>query len=202
VVRIGETVPFDRAWGAQAREVHAWFGNPFTYPASLMFALRNRVAPGDYDLLSTNRFLSDPLQPNGRIDVGADDEWLLEDGWHAPEHEGAISFRWVQSAAVLRVPLDHADRLRVEIRLHAFAYPGAPPQTLTVSANGHACPPLPIAPSWQSVDCLLDASSWRRGVNRMSLTFAWARRPADVGLGGDARLLAAAIDYVRIAVAR
>ena len=52
--------------GAQARVVHGWFGNPFTYPASLVFALRNGVSPGDYDLLSTNRFLADPLRPYGR----------------------------------------------------------------------------------------------------------------------------------------
>ena len=62
-VRIGETIPFDRAWSSQAQIVHGWLGNPFTYPASLMFALRNGVSPGDYDLLSTNRFLADPLQP-------------------------------------------------------------------------------------------------------------------------------------------
>lgn len=202
VVRIGETLSFDRAWGAQAREVHAWFGNPFTYPASLIFALRNGVSPGEYDLLSTNRFLSDPLQPYARVDIGTDDEWLIEEGWHAPEHEGAVSFRWVQPAAVLRIPLDHADPLRIEIRLHAFAYPGAPPQTVTVSANGHACGPLPIGSSWQTIECRLDAAAWRSGLNHLSFTFAWARRPAEVGLGGDPRPLAAAIDYVRIAVAR
>jgi hypothetical protein len=202
VVRIGETVKFDRAWEAQAREVHAWFGNPFTYPASLVFALRNGVSPGEYDLLSTNRFLSDPLQPQARIDIGGDDEWLVEDGWHAPEREGAIAFRWAQSAAGLRVPLDHADRLRVEIRLHAFGYQGAPPQTLTVSANGSSCAPSPVGAAWQTVDCLLDARAWRSGLNHLSLTFAWARRPVDVDLGGDSRVLAAAVDYVKIAVAQ
>jgi hypothetical protein len=202
MVRIDETVPFDRAWEAQAREVHAWFGNPFTYPASLIFALRNGVSPGDYDLLSTNRFLSDPLRPYARVDIGADDEWLVEEGWHAPEHDGPASFRWAESTAVLRVPLDHRDALRVEVKLHAFGYQGAPPQTLTVSANGHSCAPLAIGPAWQSVECVLDAAAWRAGVNRLSLTFAWARRPAEVGLGGDQRLLAAAIDYVRIAVPR
>ena len=59
--------------GAQARVVHRWFGNPFTYPASLVFALRNGVSPGEYDMLRTNRFLADPLQPYGRIDIGAPD---------------------------------------------------------------------------------------------------------------------------------
>jgi hypothetical protein len=98
-VRIGETLSFDRAWGSQARVAHGWFGNPFTYPASLVFALRNGVSPGDYDLLSTNRFLADPLLPYGRVDVGAGDEWLVVDGWHAPETEGSITYRWAASPA-------------------------------------------------------------------------------------------------------
>src|SRR5207237_1999305 len=113
VVRIGETVKFDRAWAAQAREVHAWFGNPFTYPASLVFALRNGVSPAEYDLLSTNRFLSDPLQPNARVDIGGGDEWVVEGGWDAPERDGGVSFRWAQSTAVPRGPVGHRDALHL-----------------------------------------------------------------------------------------
>jgi hypothetical protein len=116
-LRIGEAVAFDRAWAEQGRVVHGWFGNPFTYPASLVYALRNGVSPGDYDLLSTNRFLADPLQPYGRLDVGADgppgDDWLLGEGWHAPERDGAATFRWAASPASLRIPLDHAAPLRI-----------------------------------------------------------------------------------------
>ena len=200
-VRIGETMAFDRAWAAQARVFHGWFGNPFTYPASLVFALRNGVSPGEYDLLSTNRFLADPLQPYGRLDVGADgDDWLLAEGWHAPERDGATTFRWVATPAVLRIPLDHAATLRVQLRLHAFAYPNAPQQSLTIDANHRACAPLAVPGDWQTLECTLDASAWRGGVNVLSLTFAYAQRPQDVGAGGDARPLAAAIDWIRVAV--
>jgi hypothetical protein len=216
-VRIGETLAFDRAWASQTRVMHGWFGNPFTYPASLFFALRNGVSPGDYDLLSTNRFLADPLQPYGRVDVGADpstglgagdpstslgagDAWLLSDGWHAPEKDGATTFRWAASPATLRIPLDHAATLRMQVRLHAFAYPGSPSQTLTLSANGTACLPLPVGPEWQTVECTLDRSAWRAGVNELELRFAYAQRPVDVGAGGDLRPLAAAIDWVRVSV--
>ena len=209
-VRIGETLSFDRAWASQARVVHGWLGNPFTYPASLFFALRNGVSPGDYDLLSTNRFLADPLQPYGRVDVGADpstelgagDEWLLGDGWHAPEKEGATTFRWAASPATLRIPLDHAATLRVQVRLHAFSYPGASPQTLTILVNGKSegCVALPVPPDWQNVECTLDRSAWRAGVNELDLRFAYAQRPADVGAGGDLRPLAAAVDWLRVSV--
>jgi hypothetical protein len=197
---IGETMEFDRAWALQARVVHGWFGNPFTYPASLVFALRNGVGPGDYDLLSTNRFLSDPLKPYGRIDIGTGDEWAIEEGWHAAESEGQTSYRWAERRAVLRVPLDHTAGLRVEVRLHAFAYPGAPPQTITIAANSGACAPLLVPPRWQTVECTLDAPAWRTGVNRVALTFNYASRPVDVGLGGDTRPLSAAVDWLRVRV--
>lgn len=200
-VRIGETLAFDRAWAAQVRVFHRWFGNPFTYPASLIFALRNGVSPGDYDLLSTNRFLADPLQPYGRLDVGGDgDDWLLGEGWHAPEREGPITFRWAATPAVLRIPLDHAATLRLQVRLHAFAYPNAPQQSLTIDANHRACAPLPVPGDWQTLECTLDASAWRGGVNVVSLAFAYAQRPQDVGAGGDDRPLAAAIDWIRVTV--
>jgi hypothetical protein len=212
-VRLGEAVAFDRAWAAQGQVVHGWFGNPFTYPASLVYALRNGVSPGDYDLLSTNRFLADPLQPYGRVDAGADgDDWLLGEGWHAPERDGAVTFRWAAAPATLRLPLDHPAALRVQIRLHAFAYPNAPAQTLTIDANGHTCAPAdPAAPGspagvvaggWQTLECTLDAGSWRTGVNAVTLRFAYAQRPVDVGAGGDGRPLAAAIDWIRISVAQ
>jgi hypothetical protein len=200
-VRIGETLSFDRAWGAQARVAHRWFGNPFTYPASLFFALRNGVSPGEYDLLSTNRFLADPLQPYGRIDLGGDDEWLLGEGWHAPEREGDITFRWATSPAGVRLPLDHAARLRVQIRAHAFAYPGAPAQTIALRVNGAAaasCDALPIPSGWQVVECAIEKDALRSGVNTLELRFAYTQRPVDVGAGGDTRPLAAAVDWVRV----
>jgi hypothetical protein len=213
-VRIGETLAFDRAWASQARVVHGWFGNPFTYPASLIYALRNGVSPGQYDLLATNRFLADPLQPYGRLDVGHDDPatgagdgWLLGEGWHAPERDGAATYRWAASPATVRIPLDHAAPLRVQVRLRSFSYAGAAAQTLTLSANGHAClsaiapatAGLPVSADWQTVECLLDAGAWRAGVNLLELRFAYAQRPIDVGAGGDTRPLAAAVDWVRIA---
>jgi hypothetical protein len=204
-VRIGETLSFDRAWAAQARVVHQWFGNPFTYPASLFFAARNGVSPGDYDLLSTNRFLSDPRQPYGRVDLGSDDEWLLGEGWHGAEREGDATFRWAASPAALRIPLDRTARLRLQVRAHAFAYPGAPPQTLALHVNGSSaaagsCAALPIAPGWQVAECEVEPQAFRAGVNLLELRFGYARRPVDVGVGGDGRPLAAAVDWIRLSV--
>ena len=197
-VRIGESLSFGDASAAQARALHRWFGNPFTYPASLAFALRNGLPPSDYDLLSANRFLSDPLRPYGRVDVGADDAWLLGDGWHGIEREGAATYRWAASPAVMLIPLDHRAALTVQVRLHAFKYPGWAGQALTVVVNDRRYGPVPVAEDWQTVEFATGEEAWRGGVNHVALEFATTRTPAEVGLGGDLRPLAAAVDYVRV----
>ena len=105
----------------------------------------------------------------------------------------------------MRLPLDHRAPLRLQIRAHAFAYPGAPPQVLAVHVNGSpapagSCDALTVPPGWQTIECALPAAALRAGVNRLELRFAHARRPRDAGLGGDERALAAAVDWIRVSV--
>ena len=199
-VRIGEAVSFGEAGAHQARAFHGWFGHPFTYPVSLLFALDNGVSPGSYDLLGAHRFLADPLRPYGRIDIGVADDLWVDEGWHAQEQGGGVSFRWAASPATVLIPLDHAAPLRVQLRVQAFNYPGAPPQVLTPVVNGHRQPPLDVPAEWTTIIFEVDASAWRAGVNRVTLDFSRTTRPSEVGLGGDERLLAAAVDFVRVEV--
>jgi hypothetical protein len=199
VFRIGTTVSYGDTFAAQGRVFHRWFGNPFSYPASLLFALRNGVAPASYDLLRTNRFLSDPLRPYGRIDIGTDDEWVLEGGWHGTEHDGPTTFRWAATPAAVMIPLDRAAALTVQLRLHSFGFPNAPAQMLRLNVNGHTFGPVEVHDRWETLEFATERDAWRSGVNRLRLDFAWAHTPAEVGLGGDARPLAAAVDYIRVA---
>jgi hypothetical protein len=198
VVRIGESLSFGDASAAQSRVLHRWFGNPFTYPASLGFALHNRLPPADYDLLSANRFLGDPLRPYGRVDIGADDAWLLEDGWHSAERDGTTTYRWAGSPAVVLIPLDHAAPLTVQVRLHAFKYSGTSGQSLVLSVNGRQYGPVAVRDEWETLEFATSEDAWRAGVNRLEFDFGSAHAPSEVGLGGDARRLAAAVDYVRV----
>ncbi|MBA3295516.1 MAG: glycosyltransferase family 39 protein, partial [Acidobacteria bacterium] len=200
-VRLGEAVSFGSVGAHQVRALHGWVGNPFTYPASLMFAAKNDVAIGLYDVVDANRFLGDATRPYGRIDVGGEeDEVLLEDGWHQPEKNGETTFRWADSPATVLVPLDHAARLAVQVRMQAFNYPGATPQAVTLRVNGHAQPIEIVPDAWGVLELIVEQGAWRAGVNRLRLEFSRATRPADVGLGGDTRRLSAGIDYVRVQV--
>jgi hypothetical protein len=198
VFRIGTTVSYGDTFAAQGRAFHRWFGNPFSYPASLLFAVRNGVPPSSYDLLRTNRFLADPLRPYARIDIGGEDVWLLGEGWHGAEREGQITFRWANSPAVIRVPLDHPAPLMLQIRLHAFAYPGSTVQSLVLAVNGRTFGPVPVADAWQTLEFSTEADAWLAGVNRLALQFGRVRSPADAGISSDPRPLAAAVDYLRV----
>jgi hypothetical protein len=198
--RIGQPVSFGETGAHQARALHRWFGNPFTWPVSLWFAAHNDVPISAYDLLAANRFLGDPLRPYGRLDVGLEDEPFLGDGWHGAERAGDLTFRWASQRAGLRVALDHAAHLQVQLRAQAFDFPGAPPQTVIITVNGIATDARAVPPVWTTVVVDVPADRWRAGINRVDLIFSRESRPADVGLGGDTRLLAAAVDYLRVQV--
>ena len=51
---------------------------------------------------------------------------------------------------------------------------------------------------WETLEFATDRESWRGGVNRVRLDFARARSPAEAGVSGDTRPLAAAVDYIRV----
>ena len=158
------------------------------------------MAPARFDLLRPNRFLGDPTRPYGRVDVGTDDDVYVGDGWYGPERDGDITFRWAGDQAVVLIPLDHPSALLFQVQLRAFDYPDAPPQMLSVAINGHALDGPVIGGGWQRVELPTNADVWRKGLNRVSLRFSRATRPADIG-GQDGRRLAAAVDFVRIQVA-
>jgi hypothetical protein len=199
--RVGEPISFGEIGARQAVLLHHWFGHVFSYPANLAYAVVNRVAPWRFDLLRPYRFLGEARRPYGRVDIGGPtDTVYLGGGWYAPEQDGPSTFRWATSRAEALVPLDHAAPLIVQLRLRPFEYPGATQQTVVTTINGHSYGPVTVGNGWQTVEFATAQEDWRSGVNRVRLDFAWARRPVDVGVSGDARILAAAVDYVRVAV--
>jgi hypothetical protein len=200
-VRIDEPIEFTPLASRQVGTIVHLVGHPFSWPANLWFAWRTGLAPSDYDLVWSSRFLGDPAQPYGRVDLGPTDAMWLGDGWHNPERlpDGA-TFRWARESATLRLVLDHPATLRVQIRARAFSWPSAPSQHLRLSVNGQALEPVEVPADWAVLERVVPAAAWRTGANAVVLTFDRATRPSDVGQGSDTRPLAAAVDYVRIVV--
>jgi hypothetical protein len=188
----GQALDFRAVSADQARTLHAWIGNPFTYPASLWFAVRNGVSPANYDLLEPLSFLGDPLQPYGRVDLGNRDDPFVQAGWSAPDHDGPVAFRRAGPLARLLIPLHHAAPLDVQIRLRAAA--GAALSLMTIDTGRARFGPMPVPDAWQTVVLATPASAWRAGVNRVSLEFSPA--PGSAGATGPA----ADVDYIRVQV--
>ena len=186
--------------GRQAETVHRWFGHPLSYPANLWFALRNGVTPAEADVLWPNRFLADPSRQYGRIDLGGDDALAVREGWHRAERDATTTFRWASREASMRLALDHAATLRVQVRAQAFAWPGAPPQQLTLVVNGTAGAPLEVPDAWTLIETRVAKEHWRAGLNDVRLVFARGTRPSDLRASTDQRELSAAIDFVRVVV--
>ena len=185
----------------QARTLARWIGHPFSYPANLAYAARHGVAPFRYDDFAFP-MLADPERQYGRVDIGLRDEAYLGEGWYqADALPDGITARWSRASAEVLLPLDHPAPLIVQLRVKPFSYPGAAP-TLAVRVNGRSFGPFALGADWQRVDFPTDASAWTAGVNRLQLVWLGAAVPAAVGMGGDARELGGAADYVRIQVAR
>jgi hypothetical protein len=198
--RIGQPLAFETIASGQAAVAHRWFGHPFSWPVNLAYSARYGVAPWRYDVLGPGRFLGDPSRPYGRIDIGSADDEFIGDGWHGREQDGPATFRWAAREALVLLPLDRAAPLRLQLRLQPLGYAASAPQQVTVVVNDDAQPPVPAAAGWNTIELTVDERQWRPGLNRVWLRFEWAARPADVGLGGDRRELAAQVDYVRVQI--
>jgi hypothetical protein len=185
---------------AQASAAHAAIGHPFSMPVNLWFALRNGVRPGAYDLLAANQFLSDPLRPYGRIDLGiAYDEPFVVGGFSAPDADDDVTYRRARSGALLYVALARTSPLRVQIRVRGCQAPA----TMRVAINDVFYGPLPVAAAaaadpggWQTIEFATDAGAWRTTVNRVAFDVDRATACESMPSGEPAL----AIDYFRVSV--
>jgi hypothetical protein len=186
--------------GEQARALHERIGHPFSYPVNLLWAMRSGVSPARYDVLGPGRFLADPMRPYGRIDIGADDEPFLTEGWYSWEQHRDRTFRWTRATAGLLVPLDRAAPLEVRVDLMPFTPTGWAPARLRVRINDRTFGPFALEEGWQAVEFTTTAADWRAGVNRMWLESDREVTPAAAGGSADARPLALAVDAVRVRI--
>jgi hypothetical protein len=187
----------------QAETLHRWIGHPFSYPANLLWAGRNGVAPFRYDTANFT-FLSEPDRPYGKIDIGKGDEDFLLDGWYGGEVDGdGTAWRWASASAGVLVPLDHAASLSLQARVIPFTYASAPEAFVAARVNGRVFGPVRVpAGGWQRVEIAVEAAAWRAGINRVEWQWLTAASPRQVGEGTDDRVLGARVDFVRVQVLR
>ncbi len=198
---IGQPLVFSDVAARQAETLHGWIGHPWSYPANLVYAASNGVAPSRFDLLYPGRLFARADQVSGRIDIGGDDAVYVGPGWHGRESEGDETFRWARARAEVLVPLARTGAFVVRVHLRPFEPADHREQRLVLVVGDRALPSMTLAGGWQALEIDTPRSAWRRGVNHLELRFAWEARPSDQGQP-DPRPLAAAVDAIELADSR
>jgi hypothetical protein len=189
-VRTGEaprddTVAFARLAGGAATLVSETVGFPTTWPASWIFAWRERRSPGQYDRLVGRYLFYRQNNLRGHVEVGAPgDEAMLGEGWSAIETEGERRVRRVLGEARAFAPLDIAEPIAVSV--HASADPA---REVTLVVNGREAGRVLVGPGWNAYAIAVPAALWRRELNDVVLRDG---SPGDPGLRVDA------LDFARL----
>jgi hypothetical protein len=128
--------------------------------------------------------------------LGREAEPFLGRGWHEPEPDG---FRWTAGThADLLLPIADPGATRVRVRAMPLARPGENAPTLALEVNGGAAGAQAMRSGWSLYEWTVPASAWRAGANRVRLRVSEARRPRELGLGDDQRVLGAAVSGVSL----
>jgi hypothetical protein len=200
-VMSGNGVSFDRMIDAAYQRL----GNPFSFPANMLFAWRHRSSAYQYDQLGLQQF------SNIQIDVGGPgDERFLAGGWAGPEGAEGSTFRWAvteESNIILplRAPLtinrespDPRADFILGLRVRPFLYPGAPTQSVEILVNGEPVKTLNLVPDLVEYEVRIPAQFWRRYMNDISFKYGYARAPAELGLSDDTRQLAVMFETISL----
>ncbi len=181
---------------------YARLGNPFSLPASLVFARRYGISPWQYDQLGLQ------IYNNLTIDVGsAADERFLGRGWSNAEAAGDASYRWAighesivvaplkaMTVAAVGGSLEQADYL-VRFRAQAYRFEGAPPQSIELWVNDAQAGRIRLAEGSRDYSIEVGRELLGRHLNVFRFRYAYARAPADDG-GNDTRALAVRFDRI------
>ena len=178
-------------WDRVFEATYSRVGNPFSFPANLLFSLRYDAPPRLFDQLGILKY------SNLSIDVGSpdDDRFLLE-GWSDRENEGERTFRWaVTTRSRVIVPLRLGDKV-LRARLAPFVFPGAPPQFVAVWINRREVGHVEVLPGMHDYDFPFSLPTGRDPIE-VEFRYTWARSPREVGVSEDTRPLAVQFDHLR-----
>ena len=175
-------VSFQQVWGASTTIFHDTFGNPFSYPANLLFAAKHGVSPSQYDVMGGVPFTPD-------IDVqGPALRPYLGAGWqtdyaNAYRHKGAFIAQQRHNELMLYMHKGHAYDLTLSLSLPTQM---ATPQQVAFSINGKDLGKATLDPNAKSeLKLFVPGESSVEGVNILKVDFANVQQTYRTGSRGD-----------------
>jgi hypothetical protein len=158
-----DTVAFKQLAGNAAQVVSDRFGFPTTWPASWLFAWRQGLSPGRYDLGVGRYLFYRQNNLNGLIQAGNPEHAaLLPAGFGRIEDMQGAPARRIAERARLLAPLDEPEPLELRLGVRALAGP----VVASVSVNGSEIGRVDVLPDdWQEPRLVAPAALWRRELN-------------------------------------
>ncbi len=192
----GEGIGFDQILAATYGRV----GNPFSFPANVLFARRYGMSPWQYDQLGLRSY------NNLRLDMGSGvEDRFLGSGWAGPEANDAGTYRWaVGTESIVVAPLksglaaDPGGNYEVRFRAQPFRFEGAPEQSVELWVNGRLAGRQLFVDGMREYRIEVPRALLSRNLNVFRFRYAYARAP--VG-GDDLRELAVrfeSIDFIHL----
>ena len=125
---------------------------------------------------------------------------ILKMGWAQSEHMAQLTAAWAEgTTSRLWVELPTPTSMELTLRVQPFSYPGATPQSLSVSVNGAVIGATVLPDAWSVQRFSIPRGLLLAGVNRIDFAVSHCGVPATVAPGSrDDRCLSVAFDFVRI----
>ncbi len=160
--------------------------------------------PGFDPLFDPQLTALDAAAPTTRFDGGGG-SLLLGEGWAPPQDDHpqgteVVPTAWaVGEEATIWVERPPVSPVDFRANCRPLTFDGAPQQTVTLAAGARTLGVLALADGWQELRLPLPADALEPGLNRLRLTFAYARKPKEVLPGSeDPRRLAVACQYLAL----
>jgi hypothetical protein len=195
--------PHDRAlsfMGVVKRRYHD-IGDPLSFPANWIFALRYHLPPERYDVVVGNYFF-----PYGTLGTGIEFgnpayRPFLVDGWSP--YEARADALWAEGTrSRILLPLYRTEDCKFLFQVYPFSDPAlARDQTMELKVNGASVGKrtLPRNSAWSLVEFEIPRRVERRGVSELELDYAYAASPLELGSGSDSRKLSVRFRQLEIA---
>jgi hypothetical protein len=160
-----DTVAFPRLAGHAAQILSDAVGFPTTWPASWLFAWRERRPPGQYDRLVGRYLFYRQKNLGGHIEIGVpEDEAMLGEGWGGIESADGRGWRRVLGEARVMAPLDVPEPIEVAFQASADAS-----REVSLLVNGRRAGRALVDADWKEHRVAVPASFWRRERNDVVL---------------------------------
>jgi len=178
----GKPVSFQQVWSASATVFHDTFGNPFSYPANLLFAYQHGVSPAQYDVMGGTPFTPD-------IDLeGPAMRPFLGRGWQADYSysyrlNGAYAAQAHETELLLYMHGGHAYDVTVALTLPTQM---KDEQKIQLSLNGTPLGNAVLKKEGRSViSVLVPGAITREGLNVLRIDFARLLQVSRTGSRGE-----------------